>query len=86
MTPWTSARHARWLRRYLAVDSRRYAGRTLRKPRAQWWAFRGALALAWRLRWPWLSDLALYLCQPRWVGMDGPWDWRPWWRSGETPF
>jgi len=76
MKPWTPARRARWTRRYLAVDSG-----------AQWWAFRAALALAWRLRWPWLSDLALYLCQPRWVGMDGySWDWRPWWRRDERPF
>lgn len=86
MTPWTDARRARWTRRYLAVDSGKYAGRVLRKPRAQWWAFRGALALAWWFRWPWLSELALYFCQPRWVGMGGySWEWRWWWRN-EKPF
>ncbi len=88
MTPWTRQRQARWLRRYLAVDSGKYAGRVLRKPWWLWWAFQASLWLAFRLRWPWLSELAHYFCRPKWVGMDGCWDPWPRWcrRDDDVPF
>lgn len=82
MTPWSRDRSARWTRRYLAVDSRKYAGWVLRRPWWRWWAFRASLALAWRLRSPLLTNLALTLCRPKWVGMDG----MDWGRAGEGPF
>lgn len=94
MKPWTRQRLARWQRRYLVVDSGKYAGRLIRKPRWQWGAFQASLWLAWRFRW-WsgLVDLAFYFCRPEWVGMgDMTWDpWPRWWtrwrtRNDETPF